>query len=57
MHVKAREGVGMIALADDFGLDLGVRLHIDASAALGRLQRQGVGRVRDLDVGILWLQE
>ena len=34
-----------------------MRLHIDASAALGILQRQGVGRVRHLDVGVLWLQE
>jgi hypothetical protein len=33
----------MIALADDFGIELQVRLHIDASAALGILQRQGVG--------------
>ena len=47
----------MIALADDFGIELKVRLHIDASAALGILQRQGVGRVRHLDVGVLWLQE
>ena len=53
----ACEGLGMIALADDFGIELQVRLHIDASAALGILQRQGVGRVRHLDVGVLWLQE
>ena len=53
----ACEGLGMIALADDFGVDLQARLHIDASAALGVLQRQGVGRVRHLDVGVLCLQE
>ena len=33
-----------------------VRLHVDASAALGIVERRGVGRVRHLDVGTLWLQ-
>ena len=47
----------MISLADDFGIELKIRLHVDASAALGILQRQGVGRVQHLDVGVLWLQE
>ena len=50
-------GLGMIARADDFGVVLQVRLHIDASAALGSFQRQGVGRARRLDVGVLWIQE
>ena len=53
----ACEGLGVISLADDFGIELKIRLHVDASAALGILQRQGVGRVRHLDVGVLWLQE
>ena len=30
---------------------------IDAAAALGILERQGVGRVRHLDISVLWLQE
>ena len=30
---------------------------LDASAALGILQRRGVGKIRRLDVGALWLQE
>ena len=47
----------MVSLAADLGLRLKVRLHIDAAAALGILERQGVGRVRHLDIGILWLQE
>ena len=34
-----------------------VRLHVDASAALGIIKRRGVGRVRPLDVGTIWLQE
>ena len=32
-------------------------LHLDAAAALGILERRGVGRVRHLDVASLWLQE
>ena len=56
--VKAAcEALGSIALADDLGIKIRVRLHIDAAAALGILERQGVGRVRHLDIGVLWLQE
>ena len=53
----ATEGIGLISLAVDLGLSLKVRLHIDAAAALGIIERRGVGRVRHLDVGTLWLQE
>ena len=56
--VKAsREELGRITLADDLGIKFRVRLHIDAVAALGILEHQGVGRVRHLDIGVLWLQE
>ena len=34
-----------------------VSLHVDASAALGIIERRGVGRVRHLDVGSLWIKE
>ena len=53
----ATEALGMISLAADLGIGLTARIHIDASAALGILERRGVGRVRHLDVGALWLQE
>ena len=57
-EVKAAcEALGSIALADDLGIKARVRLHIDAAAALGILERQGAGRVRHLDIGVLWLQE
>ena len=51
------EGIGLISLASDMGLDFKAHLHIDAAAALGMIERRGVGRVRHLDVGTLWLQE
>ena len=51
------EALSLISLAADMGIELTARLHIDANAALGIVERRGVGRVRHLDVGTLWLQE
>ena len=53
----ATEGIGLISLAWDLGMGFLVRLHVDASAALGIIERRGVGRVRHLDVGSFWIQE
>lgn len=44
-------------LAIVLGLSFSSRLHVDATAALGILERKGVGRIRHLDVGSLWLHE
>ena len=46
-----------MSLVADVRLEIDTRLHIDAAAALGILERRGVGRIRHLDVGTLWLQE
>ena len=54
---SACEATGTVSLADDLGIMLRVRLHVDAAASLGILERQGVGRLRHLDIGVLWLQE
>ena len=51
------EALGMMSLLEDFGITTTAALRLDASAALGILQRKGVGKVRHLDVGCLWLQE
>jgi hypothetical protein len=32
-------------------------LHADASAAIGVVQRQGAGKIRHIDVGVLWIQQ
>ena len=53
----ATEALGIISLGKDLGIYLQARLHVDASAAIGILDRRGVGRVRHLDVGMLWMQE
>ena len=51
------EGLGAQTLLQDLGMSCSVSLVLDASAALGILQRKGVGKIRHLDVGALWLQE
>ena len=41
----------------DLGGDVEVKLEFDATAAKGILDRQGLAKVRHLDVNCLWLQE
>ena len=53
----AGEGFGLQSLALDLGLSLSFELHADSSAALGICRRSGIGRVRHLAVGQLWVQE
>ena len=53
----ACEGLGMQALLEDFGAKAEMRIHLDSSAAQGILDRQGLSKVRHIDVNILWLQE
>ena len=53
----AQESLGIIALAKEFSLTMTVSLQVDASAALGVAQRVGIGKIRHLQTGALWLQE
>ena len=53
----ASEALGLRSLARDLGLDVSIELHTDSSAALGICRRTGIGRVRHLAVGQLWVQE
>ena len=52
----ACQSIGLISLANDFGISLRVQVMIDASAALGIVQRKGFGK-RHNDVQWFWLQE
>ena len=54
---SAMEGIGMITMAASFGDRCTVRMHVDASAALGVIQRKEVGKIGHLHTGALWLQE
>ena len=47
----------MQSLAQDLGLDFSLQLYADSSAAIGICRRSGIGRVRHLAVGQLWVQE
>jgi hypothetical protein len=51
------EGLGAQALAADLGMQLSLSVHADSSAAIGICRRSGIGRVRHLAVGQLWVQD
>ena len=53
----AGEGLGIKTLCIDMGSDVGTILELDATAAKGILDRQGIAKVRHIDVNCLWLQE
>jgi hypothetical protein len=53
----ASEGLGSQAIALDLGIKADLTLLVDSSAAIGICRRSGIGRVRHLAVGQLWVQE
>ena len=53
----ACEGLGLITLHNDLGEAKEVKLNLDATAAKGILERQGISKVRHIDVNVLWLQQ
>ena len=54
---KTCEALGIRTLCHDIGWNLDIRLELDATAAKGILDRQGISKVRHIDVNCLWLQE
>ncbi len=48
--------LGMRSIAGDLGIALSIRLHTDSAAAKGIMLRRGLGKMRRLEVGFLWLQ-
>ena len=53
----ATEGLGLITLNNDLGEKKEVKLNLDATAAKGILERQGISKIRHIDVNVLWLQQ
>ena len=49
--------LGMQALMSDMGKSLKVEAHTDATSAKAIATRKGLGRVRHMDVTLLWLQQ
>ena len=51
------EGLGMVAIMEEFDLKVSLTIKSDAVAAIGIVRRQGLGRVRHLAVSDLWVQQ
>ena len=51
------EDLGRRSLCADLGCIVNLEIHADSSAAIGICKRSGIGRVRHLSVGQLWVQE
>ena len=53
------EAKGVASLVKDLsGKEAGkISVYTDASAAIGITQRQGIGKTRHIDVGLLWIQQ
>ncbi len=50
-------GLGYQSLLRDLGIDVGLRVWTDSSAAIGICSRQGLGKLRHLDTHTLWVQQ
>ena len=53
----AQEGRGITALAKDLDVLVKPKIMVDASNALGVAPRLGIGKIRHLQTGALWLQD
>jgi hypothetical protein len=54
----ASHGKGAKSLLWDFGLDTEeININVDATAAQGITNRRGLGKVRHIEVGQLWIQD
>ena len=53
----ACDGFGAKTFCKDMGSDLAIRLELDTTAAGGISDRQGIAKVRHIDVHCLWLHE
>ena len=53
----ASEGLGLLSIAADLGIQLAGKVWADASAVLGIIKRKGLGKTRHIDIGLLWIQQ
>ena len=51
------KALGLPAMMEDMGIEFRFHLKTDASAAMGMGMRRGLGKVRHVEVGQLWLQD
>jgi hypothetical protein len=51
------EGLGIMSMMLDYGLTMHGEIRSDASAALGIIGRNGLGKMRHIDTSYLWIQQ
>ena len=51
------QGLGLQSICKDLGFSYKLRVHSDATAAIGIARRRGMGEIRHLDCSDLWVQE
>ena len=51
------EGLGMLSVMKDLSWKMKGKVMGDASAAMGIINRKGLGRTRHIDTGMLWIQQ
>ena len=51
------EALGITALLKDAGYNVKGEVWGDATAALGIINRRGLGKTRHIDIGLLWIQQ
>ena len=51
------ESLGLQSLLGDYGFKVNIVVQSDASAAIGMVKREGLGKVRHLAVADLWVQQ
>ena len=53
----AAEIIGIGSLVKDLGNDMKAVLYADSSAAIAISKRRGSGKLRHINIGLLWIQE
>ena len=51
------ETFGIISMMQDFGLKVAGEVWGDAQAVLGIISRKGLGEIRHIQIGLLWVQQ
>ena len=51
------EALGLVSLLQDLGYTVKGEIWGDASAALGVINRRGLGKTRHIETGLLWIQQ
>ena len=51
------QAIGLRSVAADLGTSYDLHLYTDATAAIGICRRRGLGKIRHLSVGDLWIQD